>query len=241
MKNIGIYYLDFNGLYYIGRSNNLKRRYNDHISNLIKGISNYKMQKAYVSYGTPLFGILEYCEIDELADKEISWIEEFNAIEEGLNITTGGDGGGSGTTHNRSIHSKEVLYSVLKLLVDTSIYTYTEISKITGVSVSTITNITDSSSHVWLKDMYNEEYTTLLNNTTLREDRKAKALSEAVSKIKGIKKTDFKYPNLLDPFGIIYTDITNTKVFAEEHGLSTEGICKLCSGKIKSHRKWKLA
>lgn len=241
MSNIGIYFLEFNGLYYIGKSNNLKRRYNDHLSNLEKGVSNYKMLSAYKLYGKPNFGVLEHCKEEELSTKEIGWIKEFNSIEEGLNITSGGDGGGSGTEHNRAIHSKETIHKVLLLLVSQEAYTYTEISNITGVSISTITNIVDSDSHIWLKTAYPTEYDILSNNVEIRYKRKQKAIQESVSKITGVKKDSFKYPDLIDPDGIVHSNITNTKRFAEEHGLSTEGICRLCSGKIKTHRKWKLA
>lgn len=239
MQNIGIYYLEFKGVYYIGRSNNLTRRYKDHLSSLSKGVGNFKMLEAYEKYGIPNFGVLEYCTIEELGAKEIAWIKEFNSIDDGLNITSGGDGGGSGTTHNRAIHSKEDITKVFELLVKEEALTYTEISKITGVSVSTITNICDSSSHIWLMEAYPDTYGKL-SSITLRELRKNNALLETASKLKGIKKSDFKYPDLIDPMGTIHTSITNAKLFAETHNLTTEGICRLFSGKIKSHRKWKL-
>jgi group I intron endonuclease len=240
MGNIGIYCLNFNGVYYIGKSNNLKRRYKDHISNLINGVSNYKMLEAYKLYGEPSFEIVEYCTLDELVEKEIFWIAEFNSITDGLNITSGGDGGGSGTEHNRSVYSKEDLIHVLKLLADNKIYTYTEIYNITSVRISTITNIVDSNSHVWLADMFPNDYARMLS-IDIKLERKNKALQETASKLTGIKKNSFKYPDLVDPFGNVFSNITNTKTFAEEHDLSTEGICRLCSGKIKSHRNWKLA
>jgi hypothetical protein len=238
--NIGIYCLDFNGQVYIGRSNNLDRRNRDHRTNLDKGISNYKMLEAYAKYGYPSFSVLEYCTIDQLASKECQWIKEFNSIEDGLNITSGGDGGGSGVTHNRAIHKEDTILEVFNYLILPEALTYTVISSLTGVSVSTITNIVDSSAHIWLQEKYPIEYS-LLSSIELKAKRKANAQEESYSKIRGKLKDSFIYPDIISPDGVVFSSITNAKVFAEEHGLSTEGICRLFSGKIKSHRNWKLA
>lgn len=240
MQNIGIYALEFRGLFYIGLSSNLSRRYRDHLSNLAKGISNYKMLRAYKNSGTPIMHIIEYCSIEQLPLLEESWIKEFNSIEDGLNITSGGDGGGKGVLHNRAIHSKATIEKVFELLVSCKVYSYSEISSLTKVSVSTITNIVDSGAHIWLQELFPDRYEIMLN-TGLKEARGIVANKEVSRKISGVRNGEFRYPDLVSPSGDIHTNITNTKKFAEKHGLSTEGICRLCSGKIKSHRKWKLA
>jgi group I intron endonuclease len=75
-----------NGKFYIGQDS--------------KNDSNYLgsgslIKKAIKKYGRENFKkeILEYCKTNkELNNREIYWIEKLNAIEEGYNITTGGEG-----------------------------------------------------------------------------------------------------------------------------------------------------
>ena len=236
---IGIYALDFSGNFYIGRSNNIERRFNDHLSNLVKGISNNKVLEAYRIYGPPSLVILEVCSENDLGIKEQSWIEEFNSTIDGQNITSGGDGGGYGVHHNRAIHSKEKILEVFKLLIDDLAIPYTEISSITNVSVSTITNIKEQYQHRWIEQEFPELYLKLADSTLNNKRRinsdilKAKILTES-------KKLGHCYPSIICPKGIVYKNIKCAKTFADTHGLTREGLCRLFSGKIQTHRKWKL-
>lgn len=234
---IGIYALKFNDLIYIGKSNCLNRRKKDHLTSMSKGTANYKILEAFTKYGNPEFIIIEECSITELNTKEVFWIAEFNSIKTGLNISSGGDGGGSGVSHNRAVHSEETIRTVFEMLINENIYTYKYISEITGVSVSTIGNIVNKTAHMWLEEAYKDSYFLL---DKLKICRKNKANQDRVQSIVGIPKGMFKYPDIKDPEGNIYTDIINAKQFAEQHNLTPEGLCRLFSGDIKSHRQWKL-
>jgi group I intron endonuclease len=236
--SIGIYALHFNELFYIGKSNNLDRRKKDHLTSLYKGAANYKLLKAFSEYGEPNFIVIEYCSIEELNSKEIFWIKEFDSVNNGLNISQGGDGGGSGIQHNRAIHSEDTICEVFKLLISPELYTYKDIFELTNVSISTITNIVEHSAHIWLKNKFFDSYYLL---DDFKNARRSKALLKRADTIKGISKDSFNYPSIKDPQGNVYSSITNAKQFSEQHNLSKEGLCRLFSGKIKSHRKWTLA
>lgn len=52
------------------------------------------MQRAWNKYGEESFGfnVLEKCPVEDLDSKEIMWIEKYNTVKEGYNITYGGGG-----------------------------------------------------------------------------------------------------------------------------------------------------
>lgn len=72
----GVYRLDFsNGVYYIGQSVNIKRRYTQHIKELKKGThSNPRMQNCFSKYGVPNCSILLECNKEDLSKNETSII-----------------------------------------------------------------------------------------------------------------------------------------------------------------------
>lgn len=85
---------------YIGQSNNIKERWRKHISELNHGYhDNDYLQKAWNKYGESdfKFTVLEYCNPDDLDEREVYYINEYNTTERelGYNLKTGGQNGGS--------------------------------------------------------------------------------------------------------------------------------------------------
>ena len=99
-KSCGIYKITnkVNGKVYIGQSRDIKRRWYEHRK--VKGDydrHSYPLYSAIEKYGIDNFEfeIIEQCEIDELNNREIYWIDKFNALVEkmggnGYNLTKGG-------------------------------------------------------------------------------------------------------------------------------------------------------
>lgn len=91
MNKAGIYRIHFGGSKsYIGSTVNLSRRKHEHISRLSKGYSNLKkLQRAFNKYGLDLmvFEVLETCKISELFSKEDLYIQKFDAVNTGYNIS----------------------------------------------------------------------------------------------------------------------------------------------------------
>lgn len=89
----GIYYI-FNTLtnkYYIGQSKNIKKRWFRHRKD-----HKYRESKIYSSmrkhgFVNFRFGVLLRCDIEELNKWEIFYITIFNSVENGYNLTSGGD------------------------------------------------------------------------------------------------------------------------------------------------------
>lgn len=95
-KKAGIYKINFpNGKYYIGLSNNIRRRMLEHNRRYIS--EEYPLYKAIKKYNTiEEFEILEEIDPDNiklLAEREIYWIEYYNSTDKnkGYNISSGGD------------------------------------------------------------------------------------------------------------------------------------------------------
>lgn len=84
-----------NGKRYIGKSKNVYKRLNCHISTLNRNKSSSKtLQKAWNKYGEESFNILilEYCSENDLNEKECFYIDFFKTKENGYNLTFGGEG-----------------------------------------------------------------------------------------------------------------------------------------------------
>lgn len=88
---VGIYKIESinNNKPYIGSSNNIERRWNEHIRQLNKGEHHsIKLQRAWNKYGEDnfVFTIIEECEINELLNREHYYIYEvYNSIDLGYN------------------------------------------------------------------------------------------------------------------------------------------------------------
>lgn len=87
----GIYKIEnkLNGKVYIGQSNNIERRWNEHKNNYLK--INSKFYKAIQEFGIENFEliILEECSEEELDEKELYYIIEYNSIKDGYNTVYG--------------------------------------------------------------------------------------------------------------------------------------------------------
>lgn len=106
---IGIYKITnkINGKIYIGQSNNIKRRFSEHQT---KGTtSRIPLDVAIQKYGKENFDyeILEECTLEQLNEKEKYWIQYFNSIENGYNLSEGGDQQSIGENNGRAILTEE--------------------------------------------------------------------------------------------------------------------------------------
>lgn len=100
---IGIYKITNldNGKVYVGQTDDIERRWRQHVSDLNAGKHhNIYLQNSWNIHGQDRyeFSIIELCEKDELREKEIYWIDKLRAYRgfedsNGYNGTLGGDGG----------------------------------------------------------------------------------------------------------------------------------------------------
>ncbi len=169
---IGIYslYWEEPDLIYIGLSENIERRFKEHLQKLCGNKHyNYKVQNAYNKYSEPTYTILEECSTALLSSLEIAWCKEFKGIGL-LNIAEPGVIQSSPFSRHKK-YSKIQILKVFSMLYRDS-YTSAQIHDRTKVSLSTINGIAFGTKHTWLKEEYPEKYTLLLNRVPLKHRTK---------------------------------------------------------------------
>lgn len=214
---------------YIGQTISFNKRKKAHNNAMIRGDhNNYKIQKFYnINKVFPEIEILHNCNIDELNPLEEFYIQEFNSINNGLNIISGGYSVGNGINNPASIYTESQLVEVLKLLCNPE-NSYQTITEKTGVLKDTITKIACGIQHVWLKEKYTEIYTKMqMVDPKLRYKHSASASSQGK-----------KYRKIMDPNGNIY-EVTNTLQFSKEHNLPNGNLCSVLLGRRHTVKGWK--
>lgn len=223
----GIYSIYFESIdkIYIGQSQNIEQRFTAHKSLLSRGHYNYKLANAYKLDKNPVFTILVETSIDELNTTEINLINEFDSINNGLNIHHGGRAGLPGYSSGKCKNTKEELELAFNLLCDPSLTKY-QISEMSGVSLETITNIICKKRHIWLHEYYPQ---TSLIVQSLKSIRASNAQENRF-------KTNVY---LLSPEGIEYHCSNRTK-FAIEHNLNAGHLGCVIRKEESQHKGWKL-
>lgn len=195
----GIYSLNFIGTdkLYIGQSKNIEKRYKEHLSSLVYSTASSKMLQAYITYGTPLYNILLECtEKDNIKNIEQEYILKFNCIKNGFNTMSNSATSPEFVGENcpRSLYSNAQIEQVFNILVDAPTLSHSEISKITGVSISTIAQVSSGNTHKWLSEKYPDKYKTLLELKINRRELKqsVKTMPSTTSKY-----TDTQYLKVL--------------------------------------------
>lgn len=133
-----------NGKSYIGQSVDIKRRYKEHKN---RKDENTLFHAAIKEYGFEnfVFSIIEVCNIDELNDKEIFYIKEYNTlIPNGYNVSEGGHHG-----HPMKLSSVDDVSAIIYLLKNTDM-TNIEIGSLYEVSDQTVSDINNG--RIWRND-----------------------------------------------------------------------------------------
>jgi len=93
---IGIYKItNPKGKVYLGQSIDLENRL-DRYKYLGSRAKQHKLNNSIEKYGfeNHIMEIIEICSLEELDEREIFYIKQYNCVKEGLNIKHGGEGGG---------------------------------------------------------------------------------------------------------------------------------------------------
>ena len=165
----GIYKLNFKGTnkVYIGKSKNIEYRIIKHRCDIKSSRSSARLQEAYLLYGMPELEILCECSESELNSLEAEAIEIYDSIRNGFNTVAASSS--INTTYARGENSGNTKYSnseieeVFEYLTKYPELTYDDIAELTGVNKSTIGMLVCGQHHTWLKDLYPDEYNTLVS------------------------------------------------------------------------------
>ena len=193
----GIYKLIFlpTPYFYIGWSNNIKRRYNEHTSKLKNSKASEKMQQKYNERG-----ILPQLEIIELTeDFSIEWYYINNELDSPFLLNTAGsyDIYSKNKQFTQVKYAREQIIDVLYYLVYSSELTSLEIQDLTQVNISMIKEIKSCRVHKWLKEEFPEQYSLLELNYTRARDSVSGLSLEEENKVKAI--LEIAYNNLTSP------------------------------------------
>lgn len=141
----GIYLLVFEGVdsVYVGQSKNIEKRYKEHVYSLKIGTSSKKLQVAYTLYGIPSYNILLVCSASELDEEEVSYIKEFDSVDNGFNTIVYPNSGLSypGEDHPASLYSNEEYLSIMKYIIDNNGKSNDTIAKELGCNISVVGGI----------------------------------------------------------------------------------------------------
>lgn len=151
---IGIYALFWldEGLVYVGQSTNVHNRLYKHRRELENNSHyNHKIQEAYNNNPKYEIKILEECLISQLDCREIYWEKELNS---NLNIISCGNSGGSGIKASGSKYPKIKILQVFRALTRINRDSIKNISIKYNVSIDTVRDIQNSSTHSWLEEKY---------------------------------------------------------------------------------------
>lgn len=120
-KIFKIYKIQFpNGKVYIGQSVNYKNRWREHLREAARG-NDLKVYRAMRKYNVTIeaFSIIEdnITSQDEASSKEIYYIQEFNSIKNGYNITEGGQCGNGlyGESHPNHILTDDQIKEIREI------------------------------------------------------------------------------------------------------------------------------
>lgn len=91
---IGIYKITntTNNKCYIGQSRDIEARWAKHLS-AYKSSPDWELYRAFKKYGISAFKfeVIEECSIEELNEREIYWIAQYDSFNNGYNMTLGGE------------------------------------------------------------------------------------------------------------------------------------------------------
>lgn len=241
---IGIYalYWEEQDLMYIGLSENIERRYKDHLRLCSsKKHTNYKVQETYNIYGKPTLWILEECQISELNNKEICWTNEFDTLNSGLNIVEPGIAGGSGINNSNSKYSKIQILKVFRSLIKLPILLTEEIAVNTGVSVGIVRCILQGKNHIWLQEKYPWHFALLerRRGSNISPERKLAKLNTDPSLSK-FRLRSIQERTVISPLGEVFI-VDNVSAFAREHGIQQSHLSALLNNRLNQTKKWKRA
>ncbi len=238
---VGVYalYWEEQDLIYIGESDNIERRFKEHIKMLqTKKHFNHKVQDTYNRYGVPTNYLLEKCLISELKIKEVDWYKEFNNT---LNIAPPGNI----VTGLKTRHSKYSKFKILRVfsLLYRSAKTHKEIANKVCIPRSVVSAIAIGSRHSWLSEEYPEEYYKMI---TGRDEINKSNHTSILKNMSSLRKFSKEYPTVVSPIGEVFS-FTNISIFCRSHPElslniknSSSGIDKIVRGIRKQYKGWKL-
>lgn len=215
---IGIYQFKnkLNNKIYIGQSKDIEHRYKSHLYHAKNGATTL-LHAAIRKYGIEnfTFMVLEECKIEELNEREIFYIKEFNSLmPNGYNMQTGGQDRKAQPYFHFTEQDIVVIYDLLK---DTEL-SYVDIGEIYGVTSAMIKHIN-----------YGEEYTQDEIHYPIRSEEQSKAIQRKIASQKLSGENSYKANITTEQVYDIIDDLTfNTHItivdIAKKYNTTTDTV-----------------
>lgn len=145
---------------------------------------------------------------------KVKFPEDYSKMQENVNSYRFG----------KKIPEKSIYKDIFFDLVNTNLKLW-QICEKYSVSESIVEGISCGDTHLYLKDLYPNEYAILAHKRSTR---------------RGKSQSGKEYPPVIDPLGNVYYIEYNAKAFALSHNLHPGHFGDLLRGKIKHHKQWKL-
>lgn len=158
---IYVIYWDYTKVY-VGQTQNYNKRKSQHISDLkAHRHKNWKLQHEYNTCGMPIIEVLEQTQLDNLNTLETFWINEFDSINNGFNISEGGDLKDKVNTPG-SVYSKIVLLRAFRLLYTTTL-SYRKIANLLHIDKNVPYRIRTGNHYLWIRDRYPKLFSKMIS------------------------------------------------------------------------------
>lgn len=192
-----------NGKSYIGQTNNVKRRFQEHKNPAEAADGTSKLlHRAIQKYGVENFSfeILEE-DIENYDERERYWIKHYHSLsdENGYNIAEGGSAPPilRGYDNPNTVHTEEQVQQVIELLLNTTL-TSEEIGKRTNYDSSSVLRI--NKGEIWHRDD--------LSYPLRKESTKQFAGERALQIIADLQNTDLTQKEIAQKYGVGRSTIT---------------------------------
>lgn len=189
-----------NNKVYIGCTiNSLDKRLCEHLYRCFNTDSNTKLYNSIRKYGTEHFSIelIEECELNQIYQIEMKYIEMYDSYENGLNSTKGGEGC-LGYKHTNQIRKK-----ISKILKNGKSHKNKSYDILYGKNCQTEKEKRRNSVKKYWENITNEEKEKRINNLKIKSRENAKHSIDFIRKIKkqikeGYTSKEFKndYPEI---------------------------------------------
>lgn len=127
-----------------------------------------------------------------------------------------------------TVYTSDQLTLCIQLLASTDpLYSHLQVSLMSGVSISTVKDVSSYRVH-----------NVLIPRDNLVDISAANSLRKA-ARTSHLKNRVSSFPDVISPSGEVFS-ITNLSNFCEEHGLQASNLSSVLRGTRKSHRGWRL-
>ena len=227
---IGIYKYQnlVNGKVYIGQSKDITRRKKDHASRALNDFStnseyNSPLHRAMRKYGIENFSfeVIEECKASELNEREIFWINYYDAQNSGYNLSPGG------SEPHFCKHNEQILDGLYNDLLNTKM-PYKELCEKYGVSIGFVSEFNNG--NTWRKDEF--EYPIRKERSNQKQERRCLNCGKIVGRADYCPECAAQRKRLVErPTKEVLKTLIRTKSFVDigkDYGVSDNAVRKWC-------------